>query len=153
VAIDCGALSKELAAPNFSATKKARLPGPQSKNRKLRDSQRRHYFPGRSSQPGLRHSGVLLRVVQERKMRRVGGTKDIELDVRIIVASNEKLWDSAKKASSVKTSFTVQRIQHRCPPLRNRPTILCCLPITFFSYQCRTGKTPETLQSRSGSHL
>jgi two-component system response regulator HydG len=37
----------------------------------------------------------LLRVVQERKMRRVGGTKDIDLDVRIIVASNEKLWDAA----------------------------------------------------------
>jgi two-component system response regulator HydG len=39
----------------------------------------------------------LLRVIQERKIRRVGGNKDIELDVRIIVASNEKLWDSARK--------------------------------------------------------
>ena len=38
----------------------------------------------------------LLRVVQERKIRRVGGNKDIELDVRIIVASNEKLWDAAR---------------------------------------------------------
>ncbi len=38
----------------------------------------------------------LLRVVQERKLRRVGGVKDIELDVRIIIASNEKLWDAAR---------------------------------------------------------
>jgi two-component system response regulator HydG len=32
-------------------------------------------------------------------MRRVGGTKDIELDVRIIVASNEKLGIPPRKAS------------------------------------------------------
>src|SRR6185503_11397753 len=36
----------------------------------------------------------LLRVVQERKMHKVGSTKFTELDVRIIIASNEKLWDS-----------------------------------------------------------
>jgi two-component system response regulator HydG len=35
--------------------------------------------------------------VQERKMRRVGGNKDIDLDVRIIIASNERLLDAAKK--------------------------------------------------------
>ena len=38
----------------------------------------------------------LLRMVQERKCRRVGGTKDIELDVRIIVASNEKIVSCAR---------------------------------------------------------
>ena len=35
----------------------------------------------------------LFRVVQERKMRRVGGTKDIDLDVRILIASNEPLME------------------------------------------------------------
>ena len=30
-------------------------------------------------------------------MRRVGGTKDIDLDVRIIIASNEPLWEASKK--------------------------------------------------------
>jgi two-component system response regulator HydG len=39
----------------------------------------------------------LLRVVQERRMRRIGGNKDIDLDIRIIVASNEKLWEATKK--------------------------------------------------------
>ncbi len=45
----------------------------------------------------------LLRVVQERKMRRVGGTKDIGLDIRIIVASNMKLWDASAGVTSAKT--------------------------------------------------
>ncbi len=30
-------------------------------------------------------------------MRKVGGTRDIDLDVRIIIASNEKLWDTERK--------------------------------------------------------
>jgi two-component system response regulator HydG len=34
----------------------------------------------------------LPRVVQERKMRRVGGTKDIDL-TSILIASNEPLWE------------------------------------------------------------
>ena len=49
----------------------------------------------------------LLSVVQERRMRRVGGTKDIELDVRIIIASNEKLWESPERESSGKIFITV----------------------------------------------
>ncbi|HZX75535.1 MAG TPA: sigma 54-interacting transcriptional regulator, partial [Cyclobacteriaceae bacterium] len=39
----------------------------------------------------------LLRVIQERKFKKVGGIKDIEIDVRIIVASNENLQDAYKK--------------------------------------------------------
>ena len=54
-------------------------------------------------------------------MRRVGGTKDIELDVRIIIASNEKLWDAARKGKFREdlyhrfNEFTID-----VPPLRQR---------------------------------
>src|SRR6202012_2829982 len=63
----------------------------------------------------------LLRVIQERKMRRVGGNKDIVLDVRIIVASNEKLWDMAAKQTFREDLF--QRFNEfsiDVPPLRDR---------------------------------
>jgi two-component system response regulator HydG len=40
---------------------------------------------------------ALLRVIQERKFKRVGGTKEMETDVRIIVASNENLQDAYRK--------------------------------------------------------
>jgi two-component system response regulator HydG len=39
---------------------------------------------------------ALLRVVQERKIRRLGGLKEIDIDVRILVASNERLSDGKK---------------------------------------------------------
>jgi len=39
----------------------------------------------------------LLRVVQERKCKRLGSTKDIHLDVRILVASNENLLSACRE--------------------------------------------------------
>ena len=62
---------------------------------------------------------MLLRVVQERKFRRVGGTKDIEADVRLVLATNEDLG----KAVSTDT-FKHDLLQRLCetiielPPLR-----------------------------------
>ena len=64
---------------------------------------------------------ALLRVVQERKMRRIGGSKEIDLDVRIIVASNERLLDSARNGKFREdlyyrfNEFTIE-----VPALRNR---------------------------------
>lgn len=40
---------------------------------------------------------ALLRTVQERKIKRIGSTKEIDLDVRIIVATNENLGNAIQK--------------------------------------------------------
>ena len=54
-------------------------------------------------------------------MRRVGGTKDIELDVRMIVASNEKLWDAARKGKFREDLFhRFNEFSIDVPPLRQR---------------------------------
>jgi len=64
----------------------------------------------------------LLRVVQERKMRRVGGLKDIELDVRIIIASNERLWDAVRKGKFREDLYhRFNEFSIDVPPLRQRP--------------------------------
>jgi two-component system response regulator HydG len=64
---------------------------------------------------------ALLRVVQERKMRRIGGNKDIELDVRIIIASNERLYDAAKKGKFREDLYhRFNEFSIEVPPLRDR---------------------------------
>ncbi len=96
IAIDCGVLSKELAGSELFGHEKGSFTG--ALNQKIGSFELANegtIFLDEIANLSYDVQISLLRVVQERKMRRVGGTKDIELDVRIIVASNEKLWDAA----------------------------------------------------------
>lgn len=97
VAIDCGALSKELAGSELFGHEKGAFTG--ALNQKIGSFEIANegtIFLDEIGNLSYDIQVSLLRVVQERKMRRVGGNKDIELDVRIIVASNERLWDMAR---------------------------------------------------------
>jgi two-component system, NtrC family, response regulator HydG len=94
VAIDCGVLSKELAASELFGHEKGSFTGAVTqKTGSFEVANEGTIFLDEIANLSYDVQIALLRVVQERKMRRVGGTKDIDLDVRIIIASNEKLWD------------------------------------------------------------
>ncbi len=98
VAIDCGALSKELAGSELFGHEKGAFTG--ALNQKIGSMELANggtIFLDEIANLSYDIQVSLLRVVQERKIRRVGGNKDIDLDVRIIVASNERLWESARK--------------------------------------------------------
>jgi len=97
VAIDCGALSKELAGSELFGHEKGAFTGAlNQKIGSLEVANEGTIFLDEIANLSYDIQVSLLRVVQERKIRRVGGTKDIDLDVRIIVASNERLWSAAR---------------------------------------------------------
>ncbi len=63
----------------------------------------------------------ILRVLQEQTFTRVGGSKDIKVDVRIIAATNKDLWEEMEKGnfrSDLYYRLNVVSIQ--LPPLRER---------------------------------
>jgi two-component system response regulator HydG len=63
----------------------------------------------------------LLRVVQERTLRRIGGTKEISVDVRIIVASNERLLEASRKGKFREDLYhRFNEFSIEVPPLRQR---------------------------------
>lgn len=63
----------------------------------------------------------LLRVLQERKIERVGGIKPIPIDVRIIAATNKNLEEMMKKGEFREDLFyRLNVIQLKIPPLRDR---------------------------------
>lgn len=77
----------------------------------------------------------LLRVLQEGYVRRVGGLKDIPIDARIIVASNEKPIDSISKGSIRKDLFyRINVINMEIPPLRKRKDDIILLIDHFIKY-------------------
>ncbi len=63
----------------------------------------------------------LLQVIQERSMTRVGGTKDIKLDIRIIAATNKELEEQVKKGEFREDLYyRLNVVPINLPPLRER---------------------------------
>jgi two-component system, NtrC family, response regulator HydG len=122
VAIDCGALSKELAGSELFGHEKGSFTGAlNQKTGSFEIANGGTIFLDEVANLSYDIQISLLRVVQERKMRRVGGVKDIELDVRIIIASNEKLWDSARKGKFREDLYhRFNEFSIDVPPLRQR---------------------------------
>ncbi|HYF68225.1 MAG TPA: sigma-54 dependent transcriptional regulator [Ohtaekwangia sp.] len=98
VAIDCGALSKELSASLLFGHEKGAFTGAlDTKKGAFETAEGGTIFLDEISNLSYDIQVSLLRVMQERKTRRVGGTKDIPIDIRVIVASNKKLWEASKQ--------------------------------------------------------
>lgn len=63
----------------------------------------------------------LLRVLQDRKVRRVGGTEEIEVDVRVIAATNQNLEKLVKEKKFREDLFyRINVIEIKMPPLREK---------------------------------
>lgn len=122
IAIDCGALSKDLAASELFGHEKGSFTG--ALNQKVGSFELANggtIFLDEIANLSYEVQVSLLRVVQERKMRRVGGTKDIELDVRILVASNEKLWNATQSGKFREDLYhRFNEFSIEIPPLRER---------------------------------
>jgi two-component system response regulator HydG len=133
VAMDCGAISKELAGSELFGHEKGSFTGAlQTKIGHFEMANGGTLFLDEVSNLSYEIQVALLRVVQERKMRRIGGSKEIDLDVRIIVASNERLLDAAKNGKFREdlyyrfNEFTIE-----VPALRNRKDDLMLFANTF----------------------
>ncbi|GAA4460730.1 sigma-54 dependent transcriptional regulator [Nemorincola caseinilytica] len=122
IAIDCGALSRELAGSELFGHEKGAFTGAIArKTGSLELADTGTIFLDEIGNLSYDIQVSLLRVVQERKIRRVGGTKDIDIDVRIIIASNERLWDLARAGKFREDLYhRFNEFSIDVPPLRDR---------------------------------
>ena len=95
----------------------------------------------------------LLRVLQERQVRRVGANRFIDVDVRVICATHQNLADMVQKEKFREDLYyRLNVISLPLPPLRDRPGDIPLLAYHFLRrYAAQSGKevkgiAPETLE-------
>jgi two-component system, NtrC family, response regulator HydG len=122
IAMDCGTLSKELAGSELFGHMKGSFTGALAdKEGHFELANGGTLFLDEVANLSQEIQASLLRVIQERKFKRVGGNKEMDVDVRIIVASNENLQDAYRKGKFREDLYhRFNEFSIHLPPLRNR---------------------------------
>ncbi len=122
VAIDCGALPKELAGSELFGHVKGSFTGAVSdKQGSFEIANGGTILLDEIGNLSYENQVKLLRVIQERRIKRIGATKDIPIDVRIIAATNEDLTKSVKEGRFREDLYhRLNEFKIQLSPLRER---------------------------------
>jgi len=97
----------------------------------------------------------LLRVLQEKKFERVGGEKTVEVDVRLVTATNRDLKAEIEKGNFREDLyFRLNVVNIHVPPLRERKDDIPVLAAAFLKeFAQENGKTIEGIHEKVRSRL
>jgi two-component system response regulator PilR (NtrC family) len=122
VAVNCGAIPENLLESElFGHVKGAFTGAVQNKSGLFEVAGAGTVFLDEIAELSLALQVKLLRVIQERSFRRVGGTQDIRFDARIVTASNRQLQEEvAAGRFREDLYYRLNVIEIQLPPLRDR---------------------------------
>ncbi|NLP24800.1 MAG: sigma 54-interacting transcriptional regulator, partial [Syntrophomonadaceae bacterium] len=124
IAVNCGAIPRELVGSElfgyvegaFTGARRGGSPG------KFELAQGGTLFLDEIGDMPLEQQAALLRVLQEKQVSRLGSSKAIPVNVRVICATNRDLYNEVQKGTIRKDLyFRLNVISLRIPPLRERP--------------------------------
>ena len=96
----------------------------------------------------------LLRVLQERKFERVGGHDSIEVDIRVVAATNKSLEGMVKEGKFREDLYyRLNVIKIDVPPLRDRPEDIPLLVTHFLNKYARTNEGPKKVAPETMERL
>ena len=103
------------------------------------------------SEMDVRLQAKLLRAIQERVIDRVGGTKPVPVDIRIIATSNRNLAEAARNGTFREDLlFRLNVVNLRIPPLRERPLDVQALAEHFVDKYSKANGLPGRPLSAEG---
>ena len=122
VAVNCGALSETLLDSELFGHMRGAFTGADSNKKGLIEvAEKGTIFLDEIGEMSPVVQVKLLRVLQERKFRRLGGTEEIDADIRILAATNRDLAKMVADGSFREDLFyRINVIPMRVPPLRER---------------------------------
>ena len=131
--LNCGGFSEDLIANELFGHEKGAFTGADSTKIGLMEAaQGGTLFLDEIEDMPLSMQVKLLRVIQERKLFRLGGTKPISLDIRLISATNRELEKEVKEGRFREDLFyRLKVVLIKVPPLRERKEDIPVL-INFF---------------------
>jgi two-component system response regulator HydG len=123
ISIDCGALSKELAASELFGHIKGSFTGAiTDKTGQFEAAKGGTLFLDEIGNLSYEIQIQLLRALQERKVRKIGSNHDVEVDVRILTATNEDLIEAVKRGDFREDLYhRLNEFRILVPSLKQRP--------------------------------
>ena len=123
VALNCGAVSETLLDSELFGHMRGAFTGADVNKKGLIEvAEKGTIFLDEIGEMSPQVQVKLLRVLQERRFRRVGGTEEVEADIRIIAATNRDLTRMVADGQFREDLFyRINVIPVRLPPLRERP--------------------------------
>ena len=123
VVVDCGAIPPNLLESELFGHVRGAFTGAMSDHEgAFERASRGTLFLDEIGELPLEFQTRLLRAVENRSVRRVGGSKEIGLDIRIVAATNRCLEEEVNRGTfRADLYYRLSVVQVRIPPLRERP--------------------------------
>ncbi|HEX6241905.1 MAG TPA: sigma 54-interacting transcriptional regulator, partial [Polyangiales bacterium] len=132
---DCSAISKDLIESTLFGHEKGAFTG--AHDRKIgcfEQAEGGTIFLDEVGELDLALQPKLLRVLESRAVKRVGGTREIPVDVRVVAATNRDLRKMVANSSFREDLYyRLGVITVELPPLRERPEVIPALVMSFLS--------------------
>ena len=145
VAVNCGAIPENLMESEFFGYKKGAFTGAAAdRDGFFQAANGGTLFLDEVADLPLLMQVKLLRVIQEKKVRKVGSTSEDNIDVRIISATHRNLGDEVKSgAFRQDLYYRLNVIELRMPSLREMREDIPLLAATILKRQAADGITPR----------
>lgn len=152
VVVDCGALVETLFESElFGHTRGSFTGAYETKHGRFEVAHGGTIFLDEISNTSLNIQAKLLRVIQEKEITRVGSSKPIKIDVRIIAATHENLAEAVKNGKFREDLFyRLSVVPIPLPPLRDRKEDIPLLVDHFLrKYNKRSKKNIERIDPKA----
>ncbi len=123
ISVNCAAIPENLLESELFGHEKGSFTGAQARRiGKFEEANGGTLLLDEISEMDVRLQSKLLRAIQERIIDRVGGTKPVPVDIRIIATSNRNLAEAVRDGSFREDLlFRLNVVNLKIPPLRDRP--------------------------------
>ncbi|MGE5850834.1 MAG: sigma-54-dependent transcriptional regulator [Candidatus Methylomirabilota bacterium] len=152
VAVSCAAIPETLIESELFGYEKGAFTGAVTRRQGLFEAaDKSTLFLDEIGELNVSMQAKVLRALQEREIRRVGGREDIKVDVRIIAATNKDLEAEVKRgAFREDLYYRLNVVSVNLPPLRERSTDLPQLAEYFVARACEdAGRPPMTITTEA----